>query len=419
MIGVTGSTGKTSTKDLLHAVLAPHRRDGRLARELQHRDRPAAGDPRAPRPDRGAGARDGDARRRQIAELAADRRARRRRDRQHRSGPPRAAGHDRGDRRGQGGADRRAAARRRPRSSPPASRCWTPHLRDDATSSRSARAATSSCATPETTAWRSTARRRADRLEVPFTQAHLRRNLLAAVAAARAVGVHPEGRVELALSPGRGQRAQLHDGVTLIDDCYNANPMSMRAALDDLAETASAAGTPAAWPCSATCSSSDPRARVPRRARRARRRGRRRCAGHRRPAGRGDGRPLRRRVLPVADAGEAAALLPELLAPGDAVLVKASRGVGLEVVCAALRRWRERSRCAAAAPTGSSSGRVLIAGTASLLMCVFLARSSSSSCAAASSARTSARRDPRATRSRRARRRWAGSSSSSRSRSRS
>ena len=26
MIGVTGSTGKTSTKDLLHAVLAPHRR---------------------------------------------------------------------------------------------------------------------------------------------------------------------------------------------------------------------------------------------------------------------------------------------------------------------------------------------------------------------------------------------------------
>ena len=40
---------------------------------------------------------------------------------------------------------------------------------------------------------------------------------------------------------------------------------------------------------------------------------------------------------PVADAGEAAALLPELLAPGDVVLVKASRGVGLEVVCAALQ----------------------------------------------------------------------------------
>jgi UDP-N-acetylmuramyl pentapeptide synthase len=38
----------------------------------------------------------------------------------------------------------------------------------------------------------------------------------------------------------------------------------------------------------------------------------------------------------VADASEAAALVPELLAPGDVVLVKASRGVGLELVCEAL-----------------------------------------------------------------------------------
>ena len=75
-------------------------------------------------------------------------------------------------------------------------------------------------------------------LEVSFEQAHLRRNLLAAVAAARAVGVLAEGRVELALTPGRGQRMALADGVTLIDDCYNANPMSMRAALEDLAATA-------------------------------------------------------------------------------------------------------------------------------------------------------------------------------------
>ena len=38
----------------------------------------------------------------------------------------------------------------------------------------------------------------------------------------------------------------------------------------------------------------------------------------------------------VADAGEAAAIVPQLLAPGDVVLVKASRGVGLELVCRAL-----------------------------------------------------------------------------------
>jgi UDP-N-acetylmuramyl pentapeptide synthase len=41
-------------------------------------------------------------------------------------------------------------------------------------------------------------------------------------------------------------------------------------------------------------------------------------------------------VYPVADAGEAAALVPELLAPGDVVLVKGSRGVGLELVTEAL-----------------------------------------------------------------------------------
>src|SRR3712207_3645173 len=39
----------------------------------------------------------------------------------------------------------------------------------------------------------------------------------------------------------------------------------------------------------------------------------------------------------VADAAEAAAILPELVEPGDTVLVKASRGVGLEVVAGALQ----------------------------------------------------------------------------------
>jgi UDP-N-acetylmuramoyl-tripeptide--D-alanyl-D-alanine ligase len=174
-------------------------------------------------------------------------------------------------------------------------------------------------------------------LEVPFTQAHLRRNLLAAVAAARAIGVTPTGRVELALSPGRGQRVALPDEVTLIDDCYNANPMSMRAALDDLAAT----GT--------------------------RRRDGRRVAvlgdmlelgedersfhveiGEYASAAGVDvlitvgllalamGDRFDGDVHPVNDATEAAALVPELLQPGDVVLVKASRGVGLELVCRAL-----------------------------------------------------------------------------------
>src|SRR5204863_2008245 len=74
-----------------------------------------------------------------------------------------------------------------------------------------------------------------DGLELPFDAAHLRRNAMAALAAARAVGVEPRGAIEVALSDRRGQRVELPGGVVIVDDCYNANPMSMRAALDELA----------------------------------------------------------------------------------------------------------------------------------------------------------------------------------------
>ncbi len=35
----------------------------------------------------------------------------------------------------------------------------------------------------------------------------------------------------------RGEVVELPGGVTVVNDCYNANPMSMRAALQHLAET--------------------------------------------------------------------------------------------------------------------------------------------------------------------------------------
>jgi UDP-N-acetylmuramoyl-tripeptide--D-alanyl-D-alanine ligase len=175
-------------------------------------------------------------------------------------------------------------------------------------------------------------------LEVNFEQAHLRGNLLAAVAAARAVGVRPRGSVELALSPGRGERVELASGVMLIDDCYNANPMSMRAALDDLAATAerqSRARRVAILGDMLELGEAEREfhAQIGRAAERA-------------------GVDLLVTVGPQAeamsdtfagtvrraqDASEAAELVPELLRSGDVVLVKGSRAVGLELVCRALR----------------------------------------------------------------------------------
>ena len=73
-----------------------------------------------------------------------------------------------------------------------------------------------------------------------FNQRHNLLNLLAAVAAARTLGHTPSGPLEVNFSAMRGQRLTLPGGAVLIDDCYNANPMSMRAAIEELAATAPA-----------------------------------------------------------------------------------------------------------------------------------------------------------------------------------
>lgn len=72
-------------------------------------------------------------------------------------------------------------------------------------------------------------------LPVAFDEPHQLSNTLCAVACALALGVLPRGRVEPEFSRLRGQTVTLDGGVRVILDCYNANPMSMRAALDNLA----------------------------------------------------------------------------------------------------------------------------------------------------------------------------------------
>ena len=75
-------------------------------------------------------------------------------------------------------------------------------------------------------------------LELGYSEPHNLLNTLAAVAAARALGVPVGGRVDVRFSSLRGEVVELPGGVTVVNDCYNANPMSMRAALDHLAASA-------------------------------------------------------------------------------------------------------------------------------------------------------------------------------------
>jgi UDP-N-acetylmuramoyl-tripeptide--D-alanyl-D-alanine ligase len=167
-------------------------------------------------------------------------------------------------------------------------------------------------------------------LDIGFTSAHMRLNAAAALAAARAVGVEPEGRIEVPLSDLRGQRIEISvpTRVTIVNDCYNANPMSMRAALDDL--VAAAPGRRVAVLGDMLELGHDEERFHKEVGAYARDRGVDVLVtvGPRAAAMDGD--------QAVADAAEAAALLPELLEDGDTVLVKGSRGVGLEVVAEAL-----------------------------------------------------------------------------------
>jgi UDP-N-acetylmuramoyl-tripeptide--D-alanyl-D-alanine ligase len=234
-IGVTGSTGKTSTKDILAALLRPHRRthanrenlNTEIGLPLSLLEAEAGTEALVlEMAMRGEG---------QIAELAA-------------IGEP-----DVGVIVNVGpvhlellGTIERVAAAKAEliRDLPAGATCVVPqgeellaeHLRDDLDTVTFGEGGDVQLVAFRDGQAHISARGRDIHLELPFNEPYNVRNTLAAVAAAQAIGVEPSGAVDVRFSSLRGELVELGGGVTVVNDCYNANPMSMRAALDSLAE---------------------------------------------------------------------------------------------------------------------------------------------------------------------------------------
>jgi UDP-N-acetylmuramoyl-tripeptide--D-alanyl-D-alanine ligase len=176
-------------------------------------------------------------------------------------------------------------------------------------------------------------------IEPGFRGDHLLLDLAAAVAAARALGIAVGGALDVRFSGLRGERVQLAGGVTIINDCYNANPMSMQAALQQLGSDADAVrriavlgdmlelgGDAVAYHRALGEQATDARVLTlitvgP-------------LAAHAGDTFLGGDH------FHAADADEAAAILAPQLRRGDVVLVKGSRGVGLEAVARRLTLLR-------------------------------------------------------------------------------
>jgi UDP-N-acetylmuramoyl-tripeptide--D-alanyl-D-alanine ligase len=168
-----------------------------------------------------------------------------------------------------------------------------------------------------------------------FTAVHQVQNAVAALAALDALGVPRPASVDVDFSRWRGDEVELPGGGLLINDAYNANPVSMRAALAYLGERAGDRRRVAILGDMAELGRTGP--------------------AYHREVGEAAAElgveellavgELARGYLDggvrgrwVANAHEAVRALDDVVRPGDAVLVKASRAVGLEAVAAALSR---------------------------------------------------------------------------------
>jgi UDP-N-acetylmuramoyl-tripeptide--D-alanyl-D-alanine ligase len=169
-------------------------------------------------------------------------------------------------------------------------------------------------------------------VEVDFTARHLAGNALTAFATADALGLELPDRLHVEFTEWRNQELPLPGGGVLINDAWNANPVSMRAALEHLIQLAAGRRTIAVLGDMAELGDYS-------------------AEGHREVGsavaelGIGEVVAIGPQAIAygghhVGTVGEAVALLEELLGPGDCVLVKGARAMGLERVAEALTSVR-------------------------------------------------------------------------------
>jgi UDP-N-acetylmuramoyl-tripeptide--D-alanyl-D-alanine ligase len=194
---------------------------------------------------------------------------------------------------------------------------------------------------------------------LPAPGEHLVGCALAAAAAAAVLGVGPDdvaaGLEGAALSPMRMEVRRRPDGLTVVNDAYNANPSSMAAALKTLAALGREGGRTVAVLGEMAELGPDAAAEHDRIGRLATRLGIDRLIGVGEPgkvivnAARMEGM-WPEEAEAVADPDAALALLTPVLGPADVVLVKASRVVALDRVADALLRPRTGPANGSAAP---------------------------------------------------------------------
>ena len=170
--------------------------------------------------------------------------------------------------------------------------------------------------------------------EFPFEEPYNLTNALCAVAIGTSLGVEPTDMAPLAariqFSRLRGERVELQREILLLNDCYNANPVSMRAAIEHLASVPARRRHVGIFGGMAELGPDGPRFHAE-------------AAAHARALG----------IEPIIGIGElaraygpdewapdplaGAELVERILGPGDVALVKGSRSVGLEELTDALR----------------------------------------------------------------------------------